>query len=328
MQIRSTFAEGLEVELPSSLPYGYPFYATDTRRLFVGRGEEGLPLAIFSNFDEELRARTLTLENAFEALEEELLIRLGQIGKRNVDESEIGDGKLIYYDGINDVYKFIDPLNISGGGASSDTKDQQVTLKNVVATPSEPYKIYIDIPYTVNFNRRPLEILKFLESQDNIITVAATYDNQEASQFIENKYILFDGAMKLQTNYSELMTIHSETDNTSVYTSIPVDFNEFKLIEELSVSTNNVGETIHSMIQAGDTHYIFVDNEWVNTHLPDPSGIEFSTNGMKDIRIVTTPTTNAKFTLEKTRDEGTGFIFETAIDVNLFKQINKIKVRQ
>lgn len=320
--------EGLEAELPSSLPYGYPFYATDTRRLFVGRGEEGKPLAIFSNFDEELRARTLTLENAFEALGEELLIRLGQIGKRNVDESEIGDGKLIYYDGVNDVYKFIDPLHVIGGGPSSDTKDQQVTLKNVIATPTKPHKIYIDIPYTVNFNRRPLEILKFVESQDNIITIAATYDNQEASQFIDNKYILFDGAMKLQTRYQELMTVHSETTDTAIYTSIPVDFNEFKFIEELNVSTQNIGEIIHSMIQAGDTHYSFLDSEWVNTHLSEPDGIEFFTNGMKDLRVVTTPTTNARFTLEKTRDEDTGFIFETAIDVNLFKKINKIKVRQ
>lgn len=320
--------EGLEVELPSSLPYGYPYYATDTRKLFVGRGENGKPLAIFSNFDEELRARTLTLENAFEALGEELLIRLGQIGKRNVDESDIGDGKLLYYDGVNDVYKFIDPLHVIGGGPSSDTKDQQITLKNIVGTPTKPYKLYIDIPYTVNFNRRPLEILKFVESQDNVITIAATYDNQEASQFIDNKYILFDGAMKLQTNYQELMTVHSETADTAIYTSIPVDFNEFKFIEELSISTDIPAQVVHSLIKTTDTHYSFVDSEWNNIHSLEPDAITFTTNGMKDLRVVTTPTTNARFTLEKTRDEDKGFIFETAIDVNLFKKIKKIKVRQ
>lgn len=327
MQIRSTFSEGLEAELPSSLPFGYPYYATDTKRLFVGRGDDEAPSAISSDHEEALLKRVLKIEETASALRDELDIRLGQIGERDVDETEIGDGKLVYYDAYSDVYKFIDPINITGG-LGGDSDDQQITLKNITATASKPHKVYIDIPYTVNFNRRPLEILKFLESQDNLISIAATYDNSEASQFVENKYVLFDGAMKPQTKYAEPMSILKGTDATAIHTSIPIDFDEFKIIEELSVSSDKAGDKIYTMIKTPDSHYSFIDNEWIDNQLTDPTGVEFVSKGMTDLRVVTTPTTNARFTLEKVKDEGTGSIFEATIDVNLFRKIQKIKVRQ
>lgn len=328
MQVRSTFSEGLESELPSSLPQGYPFYATDTRRLFVGRGDGIVPIAVFSAYDEELRSRATDLESEIVRLDNHLKNRLGQIGEKNVDETNLGDGKMLYYDITDDNYKFIDPIHILSSSVSGDTTNQQITLKNVVATELEPYKVYIDIPLTVNFNRRPLEILKFLESQDNMITIAATYDNQEASQFIENQYILFDGSMKLQTKYSEDMSVVSSTDENTIYSSIPVNFNEFKLIEELQVITNNPADTIYTLLESGGVHYSFVDSRWKIVDSVTPTQIDFTTQGMTDLRVVTTPTTNASFILKEVRVEDTGLIFETTIDVNLFKKISNIKVRQ
>lgn len=328
MQIRSTFSEGLESELPSSLPFGYPFYATDKKRLYVGRGDSATPEAIRSDLDVEMGETIEDIIRRLVIVEDTVDLHIGDIGSKAVDESTIGDGMIPYYDVTDNKYKFIDPVNITGGTSIQEEKLQQVTLMDVVATKSNPHKIYIDIPYTVNYNRRPLEILKFLEAQSDVTTIPATYGADEASQFISNPYILFDGEMKLQTNYSEVMRVVSEAESSAIYSSSPIDFEEFKLIEELQVVSSNPSDQLHTLIQVRDTHYSFIDSEWIDTRLEAPTGIEFLSKGMTDLRTVTNVTTNARFTLKKVREEETGSIFETTIDVNLIKKISKIKVRQ
>lgn len=328
MIVKSTFAMGLEGELPSSLPQGYPYFCTDSRNLFVGRGNSEAPTPLVSNEIEDILRRIVGLEDDVLGIHAQLDERLGQVGFKNVDEAEIGDGKILFFDEISNTFKYIDPLNIFIEGVE-DGKKNQVTVLDVTASVADPYKIYVDIPYTLNFNRRPLEVLKFLPSQDNIVTIAATFNNREAADFFENPYVLFDGAMKLKTVYEEEMTEVDRQETGAIYKSILIDFSEFKFIEELQIKTPNVADKVYTLIRTeNDKHYTFTDSEWVDVKTATPTQVDFTTKGMIDLRVTTNVTTNARFTLNKVRNEDTGFIHETMIDVNLFKKINKIKVRQ
>lgn len=94
-------------------------------------------------------------------------------------------------------------------GSSIELK--QVTKMNITA----PHTTVIDRPYDNKFNKLPIEILFTEVAQGDILETLAEFDNGDETDFLENRFIMFDGAMKLKTQYQDLSEL--ETNETSIY---------------------------------------------------------------------------------------------------------------
>ena len=111
----------------------------------------------------------------------------------------------------------------TGEGGNIEVK--QATKMNVVA----PHTTTIDIPYTSRFNKLPVEVLKMHGEQKNIVDTLADFDNSDASDFESNKYVIFDGVMRLKVDYEEGTIL--EDDEVYIYNFADL-FGEFSKIEE------------------------------------------------------------------------------------------------
>ena len=116
-----------------------------------------------------------------------------------------------------------------GAGEGGNIEVKQVTKMHIVA----PHTTTIDIPYTSRFNKLSVEILKMQGEQKDIVDTLADFDNSDASDFKSNKHVVFDGVMKLKTDYEEEM----EVVNDNIYRySLAELFGDFSTVEEVSVS--------------------------------------------------------------------------------------------
>lgn len=75
----------------------------------------------------------------------------------------------------------------------------QTTKLGVIASTEVPYIFELDIPSTIDFKRLPLEVLKFVPGEEDVITTLATFDNSDESSFIVDETVSFDGTMHLNT---------------------------------------------------------------------------------------------------------------------------------
>ena len=115
------------------------------------------------------------------------------------------------------------------GGDGTSVAVKQVTKMNIIA----PHTTTIDIPYTARFDRLPVEVLKMHGEQKDIVDTLADFDNSDASDFKSNEHVIFDGVMKLKTDYEEEM----EVVNDNIYRySLAELFGDFSTVEEVSVS--------------------------------------------------------------------------------------------
>ena len=119
----------------------------------------------------------------------------------------------------------------SGGGSQSY---QQMTKLGVTASTSAPRQYSISIPYTGDFLRAPLEILKFLAGQQNLVKTEISFDNSDSTDFNVSEKVLFDGAMKLKINYEYQMQV--DTDDISFF-EVNVAKTDFKKITDLIVAS-------------------------------------------------------------------------------------------
>lgn len=116
-----------------------------------------------------------------------------------------------------------------GTGEGGNIEVRQVTKMHIVA----PHTTTIDIPYTSRFNKLPVEVLKMQGEQKDIVDTLADFDNSDASDFKSNEHVVFDGVMKLKTDYEEEM----EVVNDNIYRySLAELFGDFSTVEEVSVS--------------------------------------------------------------------------------------------
>lgn len=84
---------------------------------------------------------------------------------------------------------------------------KQATKLEIVA----PHITKLTVRETLDFNTAPVEVLKLQgslsEAQDNVVKSISTFDNTQASDFVTDSLVIFDGEMKLKT---------SEISNTTV----------------------------------------------------------------------------------------------------------------
>ncbi|KOO49489.1 hypothetical protein [Viridibacillus arvi] len=125
-----------------------------------------------------------------------------------------------------------------GGNSSNSGVEQgyqQITKLGITASTSTPRQYQIPIDYTTSFKRAPLEILKFTSGKKGVVATQIDFNNTDSVNFIENNNVIFDGKLKLKTEYEFRM--HREetwTEEGSVF-SVNIDSSKFSGINKLNV---------------------------------------------------------------------------------------------
>lgn len=122
----------------------------------------------------------------------------------------------------------------AGGGAKGN--QNQITKLGVVATPEAPKIIEIEIEETLDFNRgTPIEVLKFIPGEQNVVTTLCEFDNADASDFEPDPMVEFDGTMHLKTQHVIPMKDEGLLGEGRLW-SAPIDLSQFKVIEKIEVN--------------------------------------------------------------------------------------------
>ncbi|MBK3495307.1 hypothetical protein JFL43_10675 [Viridibacillus sp. YIM B01967] len=112
---------------------------------------------------------------------------------------------------------------------------QQITKLGVTASTSAPRQYQIPIDYTTSFIRAPLEILKFTQGKHDVVATQIEFNNTDADNFIENNNVIFDGKLRLKTEYEFPMHRNETwTEEGSVF-SVNIDNSQFLGINKLNV---------------------------------------------------------------------------------------------
>ncbi len=123
------------------------------------------------------------------------------------------------------------PVGGSGGGSYAV---QQVTKLGVYATAEIPHIVGIAIPTTMTFARPPLDVLKFIPGEVDVVQTICAFNNADASSFVDNPHVSFDGEMSLKTSYVEAMTLEGTVGGWTVW-SHTVEKSSFRKIEKIEV---------------------------------------------------------------------------------------------
>jgi len=111
--------------------------------------------------------------------------------------------------------ELIDKNGSNGGGNGTNVDYKQITKLGVVATVSQPKNYILDIPYTYDFLRLPLEVLKFKSGTTNITNTNVTFDNNDNNDFIENLDAKFESGYLTINPYSTTIVPTETTEPTS-----------------------------------------------------------------------------------------------------------------
>ena len=210
------FKRGLEANLPSSAAANELYFCVDTGRMFQGGGL-GSPMVEYSDVRDGY-INLADLQNKNPALR-------GKIYLTN-------EGKLYIYNGIE--YTEVSGKSDGGGGEPSSIEVGQVTKLNVIATPEAPHIVEIPIPFTARFDKLPIEVLRMEGVTEQITQTLAEFDNSDATDFVENEFVEFDGVMKLKTNYEFETQIVDEEEG--IYSFDLSQLDKFKRIVSIDVS--------------------------------------------------------------------------------------------
>lgn len=119
----------------------------------------------------------------------------------------------------------------SSGGGGSNADYKQITKLNITAPKNE----LIPINVTNTFAKAPLEILKFVDGENDVVVTVCDFDNSDSTDFESNEYLIFDGDMSLKTIYD--IAVGTPTKLTKGYCSITdnIDMSVYKVIDEMGV---------------------------------------------------------------------------------------------
>lgn len=116
----------------------------------------------------------------------------------------------------------------------SSVEIKQVTKLGVVASPESPYTVDLPISQTMSFNRMPIEVLKFTPAETNVLVTLASFDNSDADDFVPDEHVIFDGAMKLKTEYIiDMLSDEFLEENPLWFATI--DLSPFAAVESIEV---------------------------------------------------------------------------------------------
>jgi hypothetical protein len=80
---------------------------------------------------------------------------------------------------------------------------QQITKLNVTASSTTPKVIELDLNQTLDFKRKPIDVLKLTSGVADTTKTLMDFSNGEADDFQTNNNITFDGKMYPKTEYTE-----------------------------------------------------------------------------------------------------------------------------
>lgn len=168
------------------------------------------------------------------------------------DKSNYDKPSLYSYNIDTNSYEKLGGSTGSSGGSSNL---QQITKLGVVA----PKTFELKIPYSDTFNFNEIVVLKFKPGLQNRIISYCDFDNSNRDDFEENKYLEFDGVMKLQTDYRYPMNLEGEYDEGHLF-KVDVNMSELETIDSVK---NDFGKFI---VKDGDIYKYFDFNtlEWIN----------------------------------------------------------------
>ncbi|WP_110955225.1 LamG domain-containing protein [Anaerosinus massiliensis] len=165
--------------------------------------------------------------------------------------------------------------SLNSGGSAGALK--QVTKLGVVG--STLVEIIINNPLT--FNLPPVEILKFAPGLQDQIINQFDFSSGDGSKFTvdgvdanTNKYVTFDGTVRLNKRYEYKMTkVDSFTGPGQYSEDTTIDDTEFKLVDSADISGGLVGTVLVNM-RFNDSGVNDIKNTWTN------SGVTFNEPGV------------------------------------------------
>lgn len=129
----------------------------------------------------------------------------------------------------------------SSGGTASDISLSQATKLGVTAGKT----IELEIDKTEDFNKMPIEVLKFVPGQDNVISTLIEFNNADEYDFEPQTYVGFDTTMHLKTNYTRDMNDDGLLlDYTVDATNGVITFDNPKENSETGEALTNTGDDL------------------------------------------------------------------------------------
>lgn len=245
--------------------------------------------------------------------------------------------KTTMYIRVEDAYLLL--AAFSAGGAVQEYT--QVTKLGVEATLAAP-KIYaIDIPRTTNFLRAPIEVLRFTRGNTGVVHSVITFDNGDATDFLPNEHVVFDGKMQLKTEYPlEMQKDESWMDDGSLH-SIPINRSEWLRIDKLNVLHIAIFDKDISNLKLNKTLIFSNDNYkkydttlgWQTVSATTPTTEGFLEHGIDDISTLSRKVQNLppQPLIDKTSillgSESEGKVFGKTLELNKYMDIRKIEVK-
>lgn len=131
-------------------------------------------------------------------------------------------------------------IRFEGGGTAVVSKQyQQVTKLGVTAPKTED----IEIAATEDFCLSPVEVLKFVQNEQDKVVSVCTFDNSDAGDFLidgqsaaESEAFVFDGVMKPNTSFTIAFTEPKTLDDGMICESAEIDFAAYKKVEGIEVA--------------------------------------------------------------------------------------------
>lgn len=146
------------------------------------------------------------------------------------------NGQVVAYS--EDMNKFI-TIDLETLGDTAGMTMKQLTKLGVVATPSSPHTVNIDIN-TLDFKFPKVNVLKFIQGEQNIISNKATFVNNESNDFEVNDNIVFDGTAHLKTNFSCDLTLDDVNIDGYYSYNGSIDKSMYKSIDSIGLSDSKI----------------------------------------------------------------------------------------
>lgn len=131
-------------------------------------------------------------------------------------------------------------IRFEGGGTAVVSRQyQQVTKLGVTAPKTED----IEIAATEDFCLPPVEVLKFVQNEQDKVVSVCTFDNSDAGDFLidgqsaaESEAFVFDGVMKPNTSFTVAFAEPATLGDGMICESAEIDFAVYKKVEGIEVA--------------------------------------------------------------------------------------------
>lgn len=158
----------------------------------------------------------------------------------DVDVVNKEDKQVVIYS--NDTHKFT-TINLNQVGEAAGLSLKQISKMGIVGSTTTPKIVEIPIS-TVDFKVPRVNILKFQQGSQDIITTENSFTNGESNDFQNDDVVIFDNTAHLKTNFQSKMTCEGDLGTYKTY-SVTIDKSNFKTVNNLSITEDGVDEVLN-----------------------------------------------------------------------------------